>query len=49
MAGGGGPGKSRILCRFGYGFGSRYVLREGTTYVDQNIIVLVPDPKLTGR
>src|SRR5262249_19099336 len=49
MAGGGGARKSRILGRFGYGFGTRDVLGEGTTHVDQNIIVLVPDPKLTGR
>jgi len=49
MACGGGARKSKILGRFGYGLGGRGVLGEVTTDVDQNIIGLVPHPKLTGR
>src|SRR5215472_11287765 len=49
MAGRGGARKSGIPGRLGYGFGGRSMVGEGTTYVEQNIILLTPDPKMTGR
>src|SRR5215467_12482834 len=45
MAGRGGARKSGLLGCLGYGFGGRNMVGEGTTYVEQNIILLAPDPK----
>src|SRR5437870_6569555 len=49
MTGGSGERKSQILCCFGYALSGRSVLWEFTVNIDQNIIVLAPNPELTGR
>src|SRR5262249_59601755 len=49
MTGSGGAGEPQILYRFGYAFYGGGVLREVTADVDQNIVILAPDPEPTGR